>query len=64
MNISSQIKVLSEDSMDKVHEKALELLYKRGIVFQSDDAVATFRHYGAKVEGNTVFIGKELIEKS
>ncbi|MEG1495818.1 MAG: trimethylamine methyltransferase family protein [Clostridiales bacterium] len=64
MNISSQIKVLSEDSMGKVHEKALELLYKRGIVFQSDDAVATFRHYGAKVEGNTVFIGKELIEKS
>ncbi len=63
MNLSSQVKVLSLNDMDIVHEKALELLNKRGIVFQTDDAIETFRKHGAKIEDHTVYMGRELVEK-
>ncbi|ATW28676.1 hypothetical protein DCMF_16680 [Candidatus Formimonas warabiya] len=63
MNLSSQVKVLSPDEMNMVHEKALELLSKRGIVFESDNTIETFRKHGARIEDHTVFMNKELVEK-
>ncbi len=63
MNLTGQVKVLSQDEMGMVHEKALELLKKRGIVFESDDTIETFRHHGARIEDHTVFLEKELVEK-
>lgn len=64
MNLAGQIKVLTDDEMQTVHEKALELLMQRGIVFQTDEAVETFRQHGAKIQDHTVFINKEMVEKS
>ena len=64
MNIAAQIKVLSPDKMELVHEKALTLLAEKGIVFQTDDAVETFRRHGAKIEDHTVFIPKEMVTKA
>jgi trimethylamine--corrinoid protein Co-methyltransferase len=64
MNISGQIKVFSDDQMQTVHDKACELLSKKGIVFESDHAIETFKKHGAKVEGHTVFIDKALLERS
>ncbi len=58
-----QIKVLTQEDMGNVHEKALMLLERRGIVFQSDEALETFARHGAKVEDRTVFLGKELVER-
>jgi trimethylamine--corrinoid protein Co-methyltransferase len=64
MNIAGQIKVFTDDQMQTVHDKACELLAKKGMVFESDHAIETFKKHGAKVEGHTVFISKDLIEKS
>lgn len=62
MKLSAQLKVLSQDDMTVIHEKVLELLGEKGIVFQSDDTVETFRHHGAKIEDHTVYISKEMAE--
>ena len=64
MNVAGQLRLLTDDQMQIVHEKACEILEKKGIVFESDDCVAVFRQRGCKIEGNTVFISKELVEKS
>ena len=64
MNLAAQLKVLSPEDMNMIHEKVLELLGKKGIVFQSDDAVETFRRHGAKTEDHTVYIPKEIVEKA
>ena len=64
MNLAAQLKVLSQEDMNMIHEKVLELLGKKGIVFKSDDAVETFRRHGAKTEDHTVYIPKEIVEKA
>ena len=64
MDLAAQVKVLSADDMATVHEKVLELLFRKGIVFQTDDAVATFRQHGARVDGHTVFIDKAMVEQA
>jgi trimethylamine--corrinoid protein Co-methyltransferase len=60
--LAGQIRVLSSDQMQTVHEKACELLSKKGMIFESDAVVDIFKRNGCKVEGNTVFIGKKLVE--
>ena len=55
MGLAALVKVLSQDEMGMVHEKALELLKKRGIVFESDDTIETFVNTFARVENHTVF---------
>lgn len=62
MYLANQLKVLSPDEMAMVHEKALALLAERGVVFQTDDAVDTFRRHGAKVTDHTVFLDRQLVE--
>ncbi|MDO4541908.1 MAG: trimethylamine methyltransferase family protein [Bacillota bacterium] len=62
MNIAGQIKVLSPEAMEMVHQKALELLARKGIAFESSRAVETFRRHGAKVSDHTVFLPKEMVE--
>ncbi len=64
MNIAAQVKVLTADQMATVHEKALKLMAEKGIVFQTDEAVETFRKHGAKIEDHTVFFPKEMVEKA
>lgn len=64
MNLTAQLKVLSQDDMNVIHEKVIELLGKKGIVFQTNDAVETFRQHGAKIEDHTVYMPKEMVEKA
>lgn len=64
MNLAGQLQVLSENDMQMVHEKALELLEKKGVVFQSDKAIETFRKHGAKISGQTVCIPKAMVTKA
>ena len=64
MKLAGQVKVLSKDDMQMVHEKALELLANKGIVFQSDKAIETFKAHGAKIDGHTVYMPKEMVEKA
>ena len=64
MNLAGQLKVLSEDEKQLLHENALKILSEKGVVFQSDAAVETFRAHGAKVIDHTVFIPKEMVKRS
>ncbi|MCL2825811.1 MAG: trimethylamine methyltransferase family protein [Eggerthellaceae bacterium] len=64
MNVAGQLRVLTDDQMQTVHEKACEILEKKGIVFESDASVEVFKAHGCKAEGSTVFIPKGLVEKS
>lgn len=57
------MKVLTDDQMQTVHDKACELLENKGMVFESNDCVDVFKKHGCKVEGNTVYIPKDLVEK-
>ncbi|MDR2109190.1 MAG: trimethylamine methyltransferase family protein, partial [Coriobacteriales bacterium] len=63
MTLAGQVKLLSAEQMQTVHEKALQLLAEKGIVFEADDCVEILRRGGARVEGNTVFINSKLVEK-
>lgn len=64
MALQRGIQVLSENKMAEIHEKALKLLWERGIVFESDDAIAIFKSHGAKVEDHTVFFPKDMVEQA
>jgi len=63
MNVSGQLKILTDDQMQTVHDTACKLLEEKGMVFEADDCVEIFKKHGCKVEGNTVYIGKALVEK-
>ena len=48
----------------KIHEAALTILEKVGVVFHSRDAVDIFQHHGIKTDGNYVFIGSHAVQKA
>lgn len=63
MNVAGQLRILTDDQMQEVHEKACELLEKKGMVFESDASIEVFKKHGIKVEGNTVYIDKQTVER-
>ena len=63
MNIAGQVRLLTDEHMDTIHEKACELLSKKGIVFESEASLEVFKQHGMKVEGSTVFLDKQTVEK-
>lgn len=64
MNLAGQIKTLSKDEMQKVHDSACKLLSDKGIVFQSQSARDLLEKHGCKIVGETVFFPKELVDNS
>jgi trimethylamine--corrinoid protein Co-methyltransferase len=64
MGLSGQVRLLSAEQMQAVHEKALVLLREKGIVFEADDCVEIFKRGGARTEGNTVFISERMVDES
>lgn len=64
MNVAGQLKLLTPDQMQEVHEKACKVLAERGIVFEAEHSLEVFKQHGFKVEGNTVYFTKEEVEKA
>jgi trimethylamine--corrinoid protein Co-methyltransferase len=64
MGLCSTIKVLTDAQMGQIHEKVLYLLSRKGILFQSDMAARVFREQGARVDGQTVYIERDMVEKA
>jgi len=64
MNVAGQLRVLTDDQMQVVHDKACQLLEQKGIVFESEECLKIFKQHGCKVEGQTVFIPKNIVEQS
>ena len=63
MNVAGQLDVLSVEQMQVVHEKACELLAKKGVVFESDAAIEVFKKHGYKVSDHIVYFDKKEIER-
>lgn len=63
MNVAGQLDVLTPDQMQVVHEKACEILAKKGVVFESDSVIQLFKDHGYKVEGQVVHFEQVEVER-
>ena len=63
MNIAGQLDVLTPDQMQTVHEKACEILAKKGVVFESDAAIDVFKKHGYKVSDHVVYFDRKEIDR-
>ena len=64
MALHSEVKVLSPEEMDRVHQGSLKVLEETGVVFHSDEALEIFKENDFKVEGKTVFFSATQVEKA
>ena len=55
---------LSDNDIQLIHENSLRILEEVGVVFQYEPALEVFRSHGARVDGQTVYIPQELVERS
>ncbi|MEY4697950.1 MAG: hypothetical protein RIT14_2378, partial [Pseudomonadota bacterium] len=55
------IRVISEDQVDAIHKAALRLLAEQGLRVLNARAIDTFRHAGARVDGNMVYLDEGLV---
>lgn len=63
MNLAGQVKTLTKDDMQRVHDSACKILADRGMVFQSEEARNLLQKHGCKVDGETVFIPTDIVDK-
>ena len=56
--------IAPKDEMDLIHEKSLDLLETTGVAFSCEEALEIFKKHGCKVDGETVFIPRELVAKA
>jgi len=59
--VISGLELFSHHEMETLHEESLTLLEKKGVIFQSDEAVEIFKKGGARVDGKLVFIPREMV---
>lgn len=64
MPLKNKLEVISQEDLSRIHEGSLKLLEETGIVFQSTEALDTFKKHGAKVEGQTVYISNKMVENA
>lgn len=62
MNLAGQVKPLTQDDMQRVHDSACRLLSDKGVIFQSEHARDLLKKHGCTVEGQNVRIPKKLVE--
>ncbi len=55
---------LSQQQCMKIHEAALSILERTGVVFQCQEAIDILRKGGAKVDGERVFVPASMVEKA
>lgn len=60
----STIRFIEERDYDRIHQASLKILEETGVVFQSDEAVEIFKKHGAKVDGQRVYISKEMVDQA
>lgn len=60
--LDSTLRFIETKDYERIHEASLKILAETGVIFESEAALTIFKKHGAKVEGQTVFLGKELVE--
>ena len=63
MNVAGQLDVLTPDQMQTVHDMACKILAEKGVAFESDATIATFKEHGFAVDDHIVRFDKAAIEK-
>jgi len=59
-----KLEVVEKDKLSQIHDASLKILEETGVIFHHDEALAIFKHHGAKVEGQVVKFPRQLVEKS
>lgn len=59
-----KLEVLSQEEIESIHQKALEVLEKVGITVFEPEAVKLLGDMGAKIEGKKVYFPSSLVEES
>lgn len=62
MKLFQKPKFLSDTDMQRIHEASIYLLEHKGVVFHSAEAVEIFKERGANVDGEIVYIPRELVD--
>ena len=57
-------RVLSDADLERIHQAALGILERSGIVFASDLALSHFRHSGARIDDHCVFLDRDTVESA
>lgn len=55
--------VLTQEEVQKIHEKSMEMLEDVGVEFTYDPAIQVFKEHGLKVDGHRVYFTREFVEK-
>ncbi len=64
MAISSPLKVVKDNDLDRIHEATVEILEKTGVMIQLPEARDIFKKHGARVDGDVVHISREMLQAS
>ena len=54
----------TDNEVDQIHEMTVKILEEVGATFHSQDAVDLFKKHGARVEGDVVYISREMLENA
>ena len=54
----------TDQEIDQIHEMTVKILSEVGATFHSDEAVELFKKHGAKVDGQTVYISRAMLDEA
>ncbi|QSX08093.1 trimethylamine methyltransferase family protein [Alkalibacter rhizosphaerae] len=55
---------ISKKDVERIHENVVRIFENVGVVFENQRALDTFKEHGARVEGNKVFIPRNMLEEA
>ncbi|MDJ0752541.1 MAG: trimethylamine methyltransferase family protein [Ardenticatenaceae bacterium] len=55
--------LLSDEAIEEIHQKSLEILSDVGIDFYDDDIHAVLKSHGVQMKGDTAFFDREMVEE-
>ncbi len=64
MAVMNRFKVISEEDMEWIHGASLKILEETGVVFHNEEALAICKQHGAKVDGQTVYFPKTMVNQA
>jgi len=64
MALMNTLKAISEEDMDWIHAASLKILAETGVVFHNEEALAIFKKHGAKLNGQTVYLPKKMVNQA
>lgn len=64
MALMNTLKAISEEDMDWIHGASLKILAETGVVFHNEEALAIFKKHGAKLNGQTVYLPKKMVNQA